>query len=135
MAKPHRFTAQQVIEALHACRGMLYLTAKHLQCNPQTILNYCKKFPSVAQAKEDARGELLDVAEVKLWAAVQRDESWAIAFALRTLGRSRGYGEQVALHLTIERIAARIAEETGLETQAILAEATRLLEEHDRDVS
>ena len=102
MAKRHRYTAQQVIEALHACRGMVYLTARRLGCDPDTIMNYCKKYPTVEQAKHDSRGELLDVAEVKLWQAVQAGEHWAITFALRTVGRERGYGEHVALHLTIE---------------------------------
>lgn len=133
MAKPHRYTASQVIEALHACRGMVYLTAKRLQCNPQTIMNYCKKFPSVAQAKEDARGELLDVAEVKLWLAVQRGDAWAITFALRTVGRSRGYGERLDLHLQIEAIAGRVAAALGLSADEVLAEAQLLLKEIDYD--
>jgi hypothetical protein len=131
MAKKHRYSQAQVINALTACRGMVYLAAKRLQCNPQTIMNYCKRFPAVEQAKHDARGELLDMAEVKLWQAVQRDEAWAIAFALRTVGRSRGYGEQVALHLTIERAAARVADHFGLTVEEVLTEAKLLLEEID----
>lgn len=38
---------------------------------------------------------MIDEAELRLWAAIQRGESWAIAFALRTLGRDRGYAERV----------------------------------------
>jgi hypothetical protein len=131
MAKPRRYTATQVIEALNATRGMVYLAARRLQCNPQTIMNYCKKFPSVEQAKLDARGELLDVAEVKLWQAVQRDEAWAISFCLKTLGRSRGYGERLDLNLSIEAVAIRVAETLGLTPEAVLQEAQALLREMD----
>jgi hypothetical protein len=60
-------------------------------------MNYCKRYPTVAAAKEAARGELLDVAEVKLWQAVQRGDAWAIAFALKTLGKQRGYVERQVL--------------------------------------
>jgi hypothetical protein len=127
-----RYTAQQVIAALQATRGMVYLAAKRLQCQPQTIMNYYKRYPSVEAAKHDARGELLDVAEVKLWQAVQRDEAWAIAFALKTIGRSRGYGERLDLHLQIEAVAARVAQELGLRADDVLEEARLLLQEVDR---
>jgi hypothetical protein len=133
MAKKHRYTVQQVIETLASCRGMVYLAAKRLQCNPQTIMNYCKKFPAVEQAKHDARGELLAVAAVKLWAAVQRDEAWAITFALRTVGRSRGYGEHLDLHVSIERAASRVASHFDMTTQEVLDEARLLLEEIDHE--
>ena len=133
MAKTHRYTVQQVITVLHATRGMVYLAAKQLQCNPQTIMNYCKKFPSVEAAKHDARGELLDIAEIKLWAAVQRDEAWAIAFALKTLGRHRGYFERLDLSVTIEAAAQKVADHFGLTPEAVLAEAKLLLAEVDHD--
>jgi hypothetical protein len=133
MAKRNRYTPAQVITALQACRGMVYVAAKHLQCDPETIMNYCKRYPAVEQAKHDARGELLDVAELKLWAAVQRGENWAITFALRTVGRDRGYGEHLALHLTIERAAARVAGQFGLTVEEVLSEARLLLEEIDHE--
>jgi hypothetical protein len=132
MAKKHRYTASQVIAALQHTRGMVYLAAKELRCNPKTIMNYCKTFPSVEQAKHDARGELLDIAELKLWAAVNRGESWAVAFALRTVGRDRGYGESMHVHIQIEALAAKVAGELGLTPEAVLAEATLLLQEMDR---
>jgi hypothetical protein len=131
MAKKNRYTAAQVIAALQATRGMVYLAARHLGCDPETVMNYCRRYPTVEQAKHDARGELLDVAEVKLWQAVQAGEHWAITFALRTVGRERGYGETLALHLTIERAAARVAGQFGLTVEEVLSEARLLLEEID----
>ena len=131
MPRKQRYTAQQVIEALQMTRGMIYLAARRLGCDPQTILNYCRRYPTVEQAKQDARGELLDVAEVKLWNAVQRDEAWAITFALKTIGRARGFGDKLDLHLTIERVAARVADQFGLSVAEVLTEAQHLLEEVD----
>ena len=85
--------------------------------------NYYKKFPTVAQAKENARTEMLDEAELRLWKAIQRDESWAIAFCLKTIGRSRGYGERLDLNVSIQAAAAKVAQEFGLTPEAVLAEA------------
>ena len=107
MAKTHRYTAQQVIEALQATHGMVYLAAQQLKCNPQTVMNYCKKFPSVEQAKHDARGAILDEAELRLLAAIRRDEAWAIAFYLKTVGRSRGYGERLDLNVSIQAVGGQ----------------------------
>jgi hypothetical protein len=132
MAKTNRYTASQVIAALRQTKGMVYLAAKVLGCDPDTIMRYCRRYPTVEQAKQDARGEFLDTAELKLWQAVQAGEHWAITFALRTVGRDRGYGEHLALHLTIERAAHLVASQFGLSVEEVLSEARLLLEETDR---
>ena len=66
---------------------------------------------------------MLDEAELRLWKAIQRDESWAIAFCLKTIGRSRGYGERLDLNVSIQAAAAKVAQEFGLTPEAVLAEA------------
>jgi hypothetical protein len=131
MGKPHRYSTKQVVEALRAAKGMVSVAAARLQCDPDTVQNYCKKFQTVAQAKENARTEMLDEAELRLWKAIQRDEGWAIAFALKTIGRSRGYGERLDLNLSIQAAAARVAQEFGLTPQAVIEEARLLLLEVD----
>jgi hypothetical protein len=132
--KPPRYTAAQVADALRQTKGLVTLAAKRLGCSDETVQNYCRKFASVQAAKASARTELLDLAELKLWLAVQRGDAWAVTFCLKTIGKERGYGETLSLHVEIERVAARVAQDTGLDAAAILAEAQRLLEEYDRDV-
>ena len=132
MAKRCRYTALQVIEALRTSRGLISMAAEKLQCDVDTVQNYCKRYPTVEAAKQESRVSLLDLAESRLWEAIDRGEGWAIGFCLRTLGRSRGYGEHVALHLTIERAAARVAGQFGLSVDEVLSEAKLLLEECDR---
>jgi hypothetical protein len=80
---------------------MVYLAAKLLKCDPDTVMNYCRRYPSVEAAKMAARGEMLDTAELKLFQAVQNGEAWAIAFCLKTVGRSRGYIEKQELSGTV----------------------------------
>jgi hypothetical protein len=128
-----RYTAGEVAAALRTAKGMVTIAAHNLGCDVDTVLNYCRRYPTVEAVKREARNEVLDEAELRLWQAIRRDEAWAISFCLRTIGRSRGYGETVALHLTIERAAAKVASQFGLSVQDVLDEAKLLLEEVDRE--
>jgi hypothetical protein len=128
-----RYTAAEVSAALRESKGMVSIAAQRLGCDQDTILNYCKRYPTVEAVKREARNEVLDEAELRLWKAIRRDESWAIAFCLRTLGRSRGYveGVDVNLSVTIQAAAAKVASEFGLSAAEVLAEAKLLLSEVD----
>jgi hypothetical protein len=126
-----RYTAQQVADALTACKGMVTVAARQLNCNVDTVLNYCKRYAMCEKAKKGARDEILDECELRLVAAIRRDEGWAIAFALKTIGRSRGYGERLDLNVSIQAAAARVAQEFGLTPEAVLQEARLLLLEVD----
>jgi hypothetical protein len=95
-----RYTATQVAQALTETKGMLYIAAERLGCDPETIRNYCKRYPSVQAARDAQRGRMVDLAELKLWQSIQNGEAWGIAFCLKTLGKDRGYVEQQKLALT-----------------------------------
>ncbi len=94
MSDKQKYKATQIIEALKQTKGMVYLAAKMLNCNPQTVYNYAKRYKSVQQTIDDERGLFLDKTEGALDNAVNRGEGWAIAFALKTLGKHRGYVEK-----------------------------------------
>jgi hypothetical protein len=97
MAGKQRYTPQQVIAALHTTRGLVFLAAERLGCDPDTITNYCKRYPTVQAAKDAERGRLVDLAESKLLAALEAGEPWAITLTLKTLGKDRGYTERQEL--------------------------------------
>jgi hypothetical protein len=133
MAKKNRYTTSQVIEALRTSRGLLSMAAQKLHCDIDTVSNYCKRFPTVEAAKQESRVSLLDLAESRLWEAVDRGEGWAVAFCLKTIGRSRGYGERLDIGISIQAAAAKVAAEFGLTAEAVLAEARLLLLEVEND--
>lgn len=89
-----RYTATQVANALMETKGMVYLAAKRLGCSHTTVYNYIEKHASVKDAWDSANGEMGDVAELKLYQAVQDGQPWAVAFYLKTKGKSRGYTER-----------------------------------------
>ena len=95
MPDKEHYTASKMIDALHETKGMVFLAARRLGCSPQTVLNYCKRYPSVQAAKEAERGELVDTAQSKLWESVEKGEPWGITLVLKTLGKDRGYSERV----------------------------------------
>ena len=95
MARPRKFTTQQIIDALRSKKGMVYLAAIELGCDAQTIYNYRDRYASVRAAMEQEDGEIDDAAEMKLYKAILAGEPWAIQFRLRTKGKGRGYSEKV----------------------------------------
>jgi len=97
MSGKPRYTTAQVIAALHATKGMVHLAARQLGCDVDTVINYCKRHPTVQAAKEAERGEMVDLAELKLYQSIQNGEAWGITLCLRTLGRDRGYVERQEL--------------------------------------
>jgi hypothetical protein len=87
MAGRPRYTADQVARALKATRGLVSLAAQHLGCDPDTVQGYCRRHATVEAAKRQARDSILDVAEARLFLAVDRGEAWAITFYLKTIRR------------------------------------------------
>ena len=94
MAAKNRYTAAQVIAALKHTKGLMYLTAKRLGCSYNTVLNYCERYPSVQETRDALRGEMIDLAEQKLWHSINKGEAWGITLCLKTLGKNRGYVER-----------------------------------------
>ncbi len=93
MTNPERYTAEQVITAIQAARGMVTIAARALGCKPQTVRNYIQRYPTVADALREERERTLDVGELALYKAVQEGQGWAVTFLLKTIGRDRGYVE------------------------------------------
>ncbi len=89
-----RVTNTRMLEAVKKNGGAVYLAARELGCAPNTIYNRMERVPSIKQAVEDARGEVVDYAEQKLRLAILNGEPWAIAMTLKTIGKSRGYVER-----------------------------------------
>lgn len=103
MAKPQKFTFEQINKSLVKHRGTIALTADHLGCSTQTLYNYLKRFPGLQDTINHFRERRVDKAEIALERAIERGEAWAIALTLKTLGRSRGYVEKQEISYTEEK--------------------------------
>jgi hypothetical protein len=95
--KKEKFKPGQIIAALKETQGMVYLAAKKLGCDHKTVSNYAKRYPSVQHVIDFERGQFVDTCELALNRAVLAGEGWAVCFALKTLGKKRGYVEKVQI--------------------------------------
>jgi hypothetical protein len=89
-----KFTVERMIEAIAAAKGLVSPAARILRCSPTTVKRYIAQHPTVAQAVKDERDQVLDVAELALYKKIQDGEGWAVCFALKTIGKDRGYVER-----------------------------------------
>lgn len=89
-----KYTKKEMIEALTACKGMVYVAARRLGCAANTVYNFIEKYPEVKAAMQQERGVLIDIAEIALAKAVQNGEPWAVSLTLKTIGKDRGYTER-----------------------------------------
>lgn len=93
----NRLDPERVKQVLLETRGLVTLAAKTLGCSRSTIYNMLNADESIRETLEEARQLQVDIAESRLFDAVERGESWAITFTLKSQGRDRGYGERVEL--------------------------------------
>ena len=106
MTDNRRYTNEQIITALKEARGMVYVAARTLGCSPVTIYKRINRVASVRDAAEYTSGLTTDIAELKLFQAIEKGEPWAVAFYLKTKGKDRGYTErhEHAMPLTSDQV-------------------------------
>jgi hypothetical protein len=97
MARTPKYTQQQMIDAIRATKGMVYLTAQRLGCDVKTVYNYRDRYATVRAEMELQDGLVDDTAELKLMQAITKGEAWAIQFRLRTKGKNRGYVDRTEI--------------------------------------
>ena len=94
MAAKNKFTADDVIRAIIAARGIKSTAADNLGCSRQTIDNYIARNPEIGAVYVAERDRLLDQAESQLVVKVDAGDWPAIRFTLATLGKGRGFTER-----------------------------------------
>lgn len=88
--RPH-WTAAQMAHAIRTSRGILAAAARSLGCERETVVNYCKRYPTVQAAYDEQREVLVDIAESQLIKQVDAGTEWGVKWVLATLGKDRGY--------------------------------------------
>ena len=87
MPRPKRYSAATVIRAIHAARGIKAHAAALLGCTRQAVDGYIRADPDIRAAYDQTREALVDEAEARLIALVDRDEWPAVRFVPTTLAR------------------------------------------------
>jgi hypothetical protein len=95
-AKSHgrKYSPAQVAASLTRNKGVVSVVAQQLGIARWSVYRYINQYEAVRRAYDDQRASMLDLAELKLHEAIARGEAWAIQFALKTIGKERGYAEK-----------------------------------------
>lgn len=115
-------TNEQIVQALKASHGMVYVAAEAISCSPNTIKRRCRDVKWVREALEHERERALDVAETALMHRVEDGDVSAIKYLLSCRGKERGYGESLAVTARVEHdVAVTVRTELERKLDAISA--------------
>ena len=116
----------ELVDALAAHHGLIGPAAESLGGAPLTIRRRAAASPAIAAALAEARERTIDLAEQRLYDAIDRGELQAVMFVLKTLGKGRGYSEKLELVTDARQHAERIAAAEGLDANELIREAERI---------
>lgn len=91
-------TVAEYQEAITLSHGILAAAARRLGVSRVSVHKAVNKHPTLKAALEEARDEVLDLAESRLFEAVNAGTLSAIIFMLSTLGKNRGYVPRQEVH-------------------------------------
>lgn len=127
MAARRKYNEQDVAKALIKANGLITHAARLLKCTPKTVSSYIEQFPAVKEAYEEARETLLDDTENALYRQIQDGNITAIIFALKTIGKHRGYVERHDIGLQLSPEATALAKQLGIDKADIVREFEALI--------
>jgi hypothetical protein len=117
--KTARYKDSDIIAALAKTKGMVYLAAEVLGCQPKTIYNRFKTSPSVYESYQKENERSLDVAELQLIKQLNDGNTTALIFYLKTKGKRRGYVERVEVEHAMPSDLVKLIKELNLNTDDI----------------
>jgi hypothetical protein len=89
-----KVTAAQCAEALKENKGFITQAAKSLGITRSHLHTLINRHPTIKEALDDAREEMKDFAESKLYQGINNDNATLIIFYLKTQAKDRGYIER-----------------------------------------
>jgi hypothetical protein len=94
MGKGNLFSAEQFTKAIPGSAGIITTIAKRVGCDWHTAKKYIEEYATIRQAYADECEAVLDMAEAKLYKAVEKGDLQAVKYILSTKGKRRGYVER-----------------------------------------
>jgi len=91
LEKRHNINPQLVVAMIHKQRGLLRQICRSLKVPRTTLQRYIDKHDECFEAKEQAKAAMGDLAESKLFEAIEAGDTRCILFYLSTVHRHRGY--------------------------------------------
>lgn len=86
---------EDVKDELRKAKGIVSVAAKNLGITRNALDRRIQRNKTLQKIKRDARETIIDLAEAKLYKAINNEDFRAIKYTLSTLGKERGYVERV----------------------------------------
>ena len=116
------YSEEEISAVLRQQRGLIALAARKLGQTRGSVYARIKKSPVLQEVVREAREEMLDEVESKLFERVEAGEMAAICFVLKCQGKARGWIErpesEIHLNQQLQLNAAKVAADSGLSTPA-----------------
>ena len=95
MSKKHaKYTTEDLLKAISGSAGIMSTIADRMQCAWHTARTHIEANEEASQALLNETEGVLDMAEGKLFLAVESGDSQMIKYLLSTKGKKRGYTER-----------------------------------------
>lgn len=90
-------TVEEVEAALKKSNGLITPAARLLGVSYAAVHNMLQAYPELKEIRDEARATTVDLAEMVLTEQITKKNMTAVIFALKTLGKDRGYSERTEL--------------------------------------
>lgn len=109
MGAPKKYTQENILEAIKGSGAIVSTVARRLGCEWITAKRYIEKWETTQRAFLDEEETILDMAEGKLYEAIQNNDIQAAKWILSTKGKRRGFSEKQEIeHSSKEPIVIEI---------------------------
>ena len=95
----HKYTKDEVLDAIEGSAGILLTVAKRLQCTWDTAQRWVNKWEETKTALKNETEKVLDMAEGQVYKAIQANDLQTAKWVLSRKGKERGWGEDNSLKL------------------------------------
>jgi hypothetical protein len=129
VADHRKYRVEDVAAALQKAKGLVTLAASELHADYKTVRRMVNESKTLQRIQAEAKDQVGDIAEGRLFEAINRGEPWAIQFYLRTQMQHRGYNDRYDLATFLRERALALAEERGGDKVVYLHAADRILAE------
>ena len=101
MTNSDNIKKKAMIEALTKCLGIVTVACKEVDIARQTHYRWMQEDEDYKKAVDDVADVALDFAESKLHKQIEKEDTTATIFYLKTKGKKRGYIEKTDMDHTV----------------------------------
>lgn len=113
-----RFTKKEITDIVEKASGMTHDILALLDCTRSQWQSYLEKHPDVKEICRSSREAVVDRAEARMLQAVDSENEMlaekASEFVLKTLGKSRGWGQDPSTQISVNSESVDIRQIFGI---------------------